>query len=89
MANANARTTEARDGDGKSERANARGEDDEENASTKPPVDWTKRNYFKEFFFEHVTPLISEGTVRRLEPTDLCHLERLDSVRVRRARDAG
>ena len=33
--------------------------------------------------FAYPAPLIAEGTVRRLEPTDLCHLEKLDSERVR------
>ena len=48
-----------------------------------PPVDWSKKNPFKALFFAQVTPLIAEGTVRRLEPTDLCHLDALDSDRVR------
>ena len=30
-------------------------------------------------FFTHVTPLISTGHIRRLEPEDLCHLPELDS----------
>lgn len=49
-----------------------------------PPVDWRAKNAFKRLFFAHVSPLIAEGTVRRLEPTDLCHLDALDSQRVRR-----
>ena len=47
------------------------------------PVDWNKKNPLKALFFAQVSPLIAEGTVRRLEPTDLCHLEKLDSERVR------
>jgi len=47
-----------------------------------PPVDWSKKNLFKALFFAQVTPLIAEGTVRRLEPTDLCHLDALDSDRL-------
>jgi len=47
------------------------------------PVDWRKKNPLKALFFAQVSPLIREGTVRRLEPTDLCHLEKLDSERVR------
>jgi len=59
-----------------------------------PPVDWRATNALKRLFFAHVGPLIAEGTVRRLEPTDLCHLDALDSQRVRairlidRSRDA-
>ena len=59
-----------------------------------PPVDWEATNALKRLFFAHVSPLIAEGTVRRLEPTDLCHLDALDSQRVRairlidRSRDA-
>lgn len=54
-----------------------------------PPVDWAnvgwKKNPLKSLFFAQVTPLISEGTVRRLEATDLCHLDALDSQVVRLA----
>jgi hypothetical protein len=56
---------------------------DVESIVPKAPVDWTKKNPIKALFFAQVTPLIAEGTVRRLEPTDLCHLDRLDSERVR------
>jgi hypothetical protein len=58
---------------------------DVESIVPKAPVDWTKKNPIKALFFAQVTPLIAEGTVRRLEPTDLCHLDRLDSERVRYA----
>lgn len=51
-----------------------------------PPVDWRATNALKRLFFAHVSPLIAEGTVRRLEPTDLCHLDALDSQRVRAIR---
>ena len=62
-------------------------DDDVEEGATValPPVDWSKKNALKALFFAQVTPLIAEGTVRRLEPTDLCHLESLDSERVRAA----
>ena len=33
----------------------------------------------QQVFFTHVTPLISTGHIRRLEPEDLCHLPELDS----------
>jgi len=55
---------------------------DVESIVPKAPVDWTKKNPIKALFFAQVTPLIAEGTVRRLEPTDLCHLDRLDSERL-------
>ena len=64
--------------------ASARGADVEEGKTTPtPPVDWRARNPLKQLFFAQVSPLIAEGTVRRLEPTDLCHLDALDSQRVR------
>ena len=64
--------------------ARARGADVEEGKTTPtPPVDWRARNPLKQLFFAQVSPLIAEGTVRRLEPTDLCHLDALDSQRVR------
>lgn len=57
--------------------------DVEDAGPPQPPVDWTKKNVIKTLFFAQVSPLIAEGTVRRLEPTDLCHLDKLDSERVR------
>ena len=57
--------------------------DVEDAGPPKPPVDWAKNNALKSLFFAQVSPLIAEGTVRRLEPTDLCHLDTLDSERVR------
>ena len=76
-----ARVSPRRDVD---EMASARGADVEEGKTTPtPPVDWRARNPLKQLFFAQVSPLIAEGTVRRLEPTDLCHLDALDSQRVR------
>ena len=61
-----------------------KGAKDAEDVGPPPaPVDWNKKNPLKALFFAQVSPLIAEGTVRRLEPTDLCHLEKLDSERVR------
>ena len=69
------------------EMASAMDADVEEGKTTPtPPVDWRARNPLKQLFFAQVSPLIAEGTVRRLEPTDLCHLDALDSQRVRARR---
>ena len=79
-----ARVSPRRDVD---EMASAMGADVEEGKTTPtPPVDWRARNPLKQLFFAQVSPLIAEGTVRRLEPTDLCHLDALDSQRVRARR---
>ena len=43
-------------------------------------VDWGKSStILKKFTFSQVTPLISTGSVRRLEPEDLCHFTQLES----------
>ena len=44
------------------------------------PVRWrVPPSPLQQVFFTHVTPLISTGHIRRLEPEDLCHLPELDS----------
>ena len=47
--------------------------------ATFDPVPWPKPNAFQQLFFTYVSPLISRGQLRRLEPDDLCHLPELES----------
>jgi ATP-binding cassette subfamily C (CFTR/MRP) protein 1 len=44
------------------------------------PVKWVKPNLLQQLFFAHVSPLISRGQLRRLEPDDLCHLPEMESA---------
>jgi ATP-binding cassette, subfamily C (CFTR/MRP), member 1 len=49
-------------------------------ARYRDPVKWRiPPSCGQQVFFTHVTPLISTGHIRRLEPEDLCHLPELDS----------
>ena len=43
------------------------------------PVKWYTPNIFQQLVFAQVSPLISRGQLRRLEPEDLCHLPEMES----------
>ena len=51
------------------------------------PIRWHTPNPFEAVTFWHVTPLISRGHVRRLEPEDLCQLPEMESERLASAFD--
>ena len=51
------------------------------------PIRWHTPNPFEAVTFWHVTPLISRGHVRRLEPEDLCQLPEMESERLANAFD--
>tara|TARA_B110000977_G_scaffold200812_1_gene292715 strand:+ start:9872 stop:14014 length:4143 start_codon:yes stop_codon:yes gene_type:complete len=51
------------------------------------PIKWHTPNPFEQLTFWHVTPLISRGHVRRLEPEDLCALPEMESEKLANAFD--
>ena len=51
------------------------------------PVQWHTPNALEALAFSHVSPLISRGHVRRLEPDDLCRLPEMESAALAEAFD--